>query len=49
MYRRKNSEPEKTRCRYTQEFKDEAVQMLLDGHSAGSVCERLGGRCPSEC
>ncbi len=27
---------------YTSEFKQEAVQMLLDGHSAGSVCERLG-------
>ena len=27
---------------YTAEFKQEAVQMLLDGHSAGSVCERLG-------
>ncbi len=27
---------------YTDEFKQEAVQMLLDGHSAGSVCERLG-------
>ncbi len=24
------------------EVKQEAVQMLLDGHSAGSVCERLG-------
>lgn len=30
------------RRRYTEEFKAEAVQMLLDGHSAGSVCERLG-------
>ena len=27
---------------YPQEFKEEAVQMLLDGHSASSVCERLG-------
>ena len=27
---------------YTEEFKAEAVQMLLDGHSAASVCERLG-------
>ncbi len=27
---------------YTAEFKQEAVQMLLDGHSASSVCERLG-------
>lgn len=27
---------------FTEEFKAEAVQMLLDGHSAASVCERLG-------
>ena len=27
---------------YTSEFKQEAVQMLLDGHLASSVCERLG-------
>ena len=27
---------------YTSEFKQEAVQMLLDGHTASSVCERLG-------
>ena len=27
---------------YTQEFKEDAVRMLLDGHSAASVCERLG-------
>ncbi len=27
---------------YTDEFRQEAVQMLLDGHAAGSVCERLG-------
>lgn len=31
-----------TRRSYTAEFKAEAVRMLLDGHSAGSVCERLG-------
>ena len=31
-----------TRRSYTAEFKQEAVQMLLDGHTAGSVCERLG-------
>lgn len=30
------------RRRYTEEFKAEAVQMLLDGHTAGSVCDRLG-------
>jgi transposase len=27
---------------FTKEFKEEAVQMLLDGHSAKSVVERLG-------
>ena len=27
---------------FSEEFKQEAVQMLLDGHSASSVCERLG-------
>jgi len=30
------------RQRYTDEFKEEAVQMLLDGHTASSVKERLG-------
>ena len=34
--------PPQPRRRYTQEFKEEAVRMLLDGHSAPSVCERLG-------
>lgn len=32
----------KARRRFTDEFKAEAVQMLLDGHSAASICERLG-------
>ena len=34
----------KTRQRrlYSEEFKREAVQMLLDGHSAPSVAKRLG-------
>ena len=30
------------RRRYPEEFRREAVQMLLDGHSAASVAERLG-------
>jgi transposase len=30
------------RRRFTEEFRREAVQMLLDGHSALSVAERLG-------
>jgi len=32
----------RTRRSYSEEFKQEAVQMLLDGHSAPSVAERLG-------
>jgi len=31
-----------TRRRYTEEFKEEAVKMMLDGHTALSVMERLG-------
>ena len=27
---------------FSQEFKQEAVQMLLDGHTASSIIERLG-------
>lgn len=30
------------RREFTEEFRREAVQMLLDGHTAGSVAERLG-------
>lgn len=32
----------RTRQTYPDEFKEEAVQMLLDGHSAKSIVERLG-------
>lgn len=32
----------KGRRQYSDEFKAEAVQMLLDGHSASSVASRLG-------
>jgi transposase len=39
---RKSSVVKPTRRRFTDEFKEEAVQMLLDGHSATSVAERLG-------
>ena len=31
-----------TRRQFTDDFKREAVQMLLDGHSASSIMERLG-------
>jgi transposase len=41
--RRKRMESAPSRRRaFTDEFKQEAVQMLLDGHSAHSVAERLG-------
>lgn len=42
----KSIEPRKRR-RFTEEFKAEAVQMLLDGHSAGSICQRLGLSSPN--
>ena len=32
----------RTRRSYSEEFKQEAVQLLLDGHSAPSVADRLG-------
>lgn len=32
----------RTRRSFSEEFKQEAVQMLLDGHSAPSVAQRLG-------
>ncbi len=39
--------PTRTRRRFTDEFRREAVQMLLDGHTAASVAERLGLANPS--
>lgn len=39
---RVSGEEQPGRRRYTEEFKAEAVQMLLDGHTAAAVCERLG-------
>jgi transposase len=38
---------EASRRRFTDEFRRDAVQMLLDGHSAASIVERLGLSCPS--
>lgn len=32
---------------YSQEFRQEAVQLLLDGHSAASVARRLGLSSPN--
>lgn len=42
MSKRNGKTVQGTRRSYTREFKEEAVQMLLDGHSASSICERLG-------
>lgn len=41
MPRKKDSKPNARRT-YDDAFKAEAVQMLLDGHSAQSICDRLG-------
>ena len=42
MARKKKSATGKSRRRYPDDFKKEAVQMMLDGYSASEVCERLG-------
>ncbi len=42
MTRSKRKLPAKGRRSFSEEFKREAVQMLLDGHSAPSVADRLG-------
>ena len=42
MVQTKGKQRPRTRRSYTEEFKQEAVQMLLDGHSAPSVAQRLG-------
>jgi len=47
MPRKKPVAPGRTRRTYTEEFRREAVQMLLDGHSAASVAERLGLSSPN--
>jgi transposase len=44
MPKRKNPPVAHRRRSYTEEFKAEAVQMLLDGHSVASVAENLGVR-----
>ena len=40
-------QPRTARRQYTREFKEEAVRMVLDGHSIASVCQRLGLTSPS--
>ena len=42
MPRKKPKARSTARRVFTQEFKQDAVQMLLDGHSASSVAQRLG-------
>jgi transposase len=39
--------PQRSRRQFTEEFRRDAVQMLLDGHTAASVSERLGLSCPT--
>ena len=42
MSRKKATKSKRPRRLFTEEFKREAVALLLDGHSAMSVAERLG-------
>ena len=42
MSKKPTKPDQETRRVYPQEFKENAVRMLLDGHSATSICERLG-------
>jgi len=39
---RREPSKQKRRREFTEEFRREAVQMLLDGHTATAVAERLG-------
>lgn len=47
MSRKSVQKAKQSRRSFTEEFKREAVAMLLDGHSAPSVAERLGLSNPS--
>jgi transposase len=42
MPRKKPKSSKSGRRVFTKEFKQQAVQMLLDGHSASSIVDRLG-------
>ena len=42
MPRKQSATVPSTRRVFTKDFKQEAVQMLLDGHTASSVADRLG-------
>jgi transposase len=45
--RPKPAAPVSKRRRFTDAFRREAVQMMLDGHSAASVAQRLGISSPT--
>lgn len=49
MARTKGKRKARTRRSYSEEFEQEAVQMLLDGHSAPSVAQRPGLRERTSC
>lgn len=42
MAKKQRKSVKRTRRTFTEEFKQQAVQMLLDGYSASSVSENLG-------
>lgn len=42
MPRKRSENAKEGRRVFTREFREEAVQMLFDGHAASSVAERLG-------
>lgn len=42
MSRKTTKKPTPQRREYDEDFKRQAVQMLVDGHSASSIVERLG-------
>ena len=42
MPRKKRTVRKSPRRSFTPEFREEAVQMLLDGHTASSIVDRLG-------
>jgi transposase len=47
MARKAISRKRETRRKYSEDLKGEAVQMLLDGYSAQSVCHNLGLTSPN--
>ena len=42
MAKRKTKSPKRSRRTFTKEFKQDAVEMVLDGHSAPSVSKNRG-------